>query len=1285
MGQLILGSIGSAVGQHLLPNGLSALGLQISGQAIGGFVGASLGSALDRSLNGSPHIEGPRLDTLSVQTSVEGAAIPLVFGRSRISGQVIWASRFSEHRNSQGGGKGGPRVTNFSYSVSFAVGLCDGEIDGIGRIWANGELLDQSDLAFRLHTGASDQLADPLIEAIEGPDNSCAYRDLAYVVFEDLPLDSFGHRIPNLSFEVFRSPRSDSARVETLVRGVDLIPASGEFAYATSPLLRDDGPGRQSWINLNNARGKPDFLAAIDDLETQLPNCRSVLIVSAWFGSDLRCGECEIRPGVEMREKITRPYSWSVAGEDRATAYLVTQIDGRPVFGGTPADAALIEAIHALKARGFSVSLYPFILMDIPAGNALPDPYGSAEQATFPWRGRITCASGDNQSAAAREQVDGFFGTATASDFAVQNESIAYSGPASWRFRRFILHHAALAKAAGGVDGFLIGSEMRGLTTIRDEDDSFPAVDHFMVLATEARALLGPDTRLSYAADWSEYSGHHPGDGSNDVYFHLDPLWSHSAIDAVAIDWYAPLADWRDGDTHLDADISESTQDLDYLSGNIEGGEGYDWFYPSLADRDAQIRSPITDGAASKPWVFRYKDIRNWWANVHFDRKAGLELPSPTGWVPESKPIWLTELGCPAIDKGANQPNVFTDPKSAESAAPYYSGGQRDDLIQRRYLEAMLTYWSEAAGQNPISSVYGGPMIDPDLIHVWTWDARPFPHFPVRDDLWSDGTNWRLGHWLNGRAGLAPLSLVVDELTEKCGLDINSGSLDGLVSGFVIDQPMAGRDALSPLMAAYGFGLVDRADGPAVIFLGEAPVVDFGQSQLTSLQTGPGIVQNFSDASWQIRDVRLRYQLDAPDYRISSVYARHDTADLEGVVDIALPLLADAQTAEQWARTHLTNIRLSGTQWQFALPPSLIALEAGDVVALDGRAIQLDAVTGLSQKQVDATAQNVRASAISGSVPALVSDPLQPSSQPILYLIDLLPLPAERATRAGFLAAAFSDPWPGEAQVWSHDNGVWRERNRLPVPAICGTIVQAGGDIPEGRWNESERVTVEVFGGELASVTDMSVLAGRNRLAIRGSDRWFTIQFRDAELVGSGRYVLSGLLTDDEINLAGISQGAPFVMLDEAVATLSMDTNEREQPIDFLALPVGIYPDDALHEVVLATYLGLDQQPRPPCHLKAKRTVDGFRLSWIRRARLAWDNWASPDIAPDEADERYRIEFYAEGALYHLDDIAAPHLDIAFGDLENWLGGPPQAFDVVIRQVSASFGPGQAAMLTITS
>ena len=126
----------------------------------------------------------------------------------------------------------------------------------------------------------------------------------------------------------------------------------------------------------------------------------------------------------------------------------------------------------------------------------------------------------------------------------------------------------------------------------------------------------------------------------------------------------------------------------------IESGEGFDWYYASETARKARVRSPITDGLAGKHWVFRYKDIEGWWANRHYERVGGVEKANPTAWLARSKPVWFTELGCGAVDKGGNQPNVFADPKSAESAAPYFSNRMRADAMQRRFLEAHHDWWS---------------------------------------------------------------------------------------------------------------------------------------------------------------------------------------------------------------------------------------------------------------------------------------------------------------------------------------------------------------------------------------------------------------------------------------------------------------------------------------------------------------------------------------------------------------------------------------------------------------
>ena len=186
---------------------LGALGTLIGGP-LGGSIGALIGRSLDSKIFGGGKREGPRLAELKITTSSYGAPIPRHFGRMRVAGQIIWATDLTEHKESQGG-KGGPSATNYTYSASFAVALSSRRVQSIGRIWADGKLLrgEAGDLktagSLRLHTGAGDQSADPLIAAAEGASQCPAYRGLAYAVFEDLQLSDFGNRIPSLTFEVF--------------------------------------------------------------------------------------------------------------------------------------------------------------------------------------------------------------------------------------------------------------------------------------------------------------------------------------------------------------------------------------------------------------------------------------------------------------------------------------------------------------------------------------------------------------------------------------------------------------------------------------------------------------------------------------------------------------------------------------------------------------------------------------------------------------------------------------------------------------------------------------------------------------------------------------------------------------------------------------------------------------------------------------------------------------------------------------------------------------------------
>lgn len=131
---------------------------------------------------------------------------------------------------------------------------------------------------------------------------------------------------------------------------------------------------------------------------------------------------------------------------------------------------------------------------------------------------------------------------------------------------------------------------------MRSSSGVYPAVDALKTLAVDVKAVVGIGTKLSYAADWTEY-GAHVFDGGAEVRFPLDALWASSSIDFVGIDVYWPLSDWRDGD-HLDRQIADTIYDLIYLGQRITSGEAYDWYYADDAARAAQTRLPIADGAS---------------------------------------------------------------------------------------------------------------------------------------------------------------------------------------------------------------------------------------------------------------------------------------------------------------------------------------------------------------------------------------------------------------------------------------------------------------------------------------------------------------------------------------------------------------------------------------------------------------------------------------------------------------------------------------------------------------
>lgn len=1238
---------------------MATLALSLAGQAVGGLVagpfgatvgralGALAGSAIDAALFSEKPAKSVGAD-IQLQGSSEGAGIPRLYGWSRLAGNIIWATELERLAGESQGGKGSSQTEEEdTIVVSFALGLCEGEVARLGRIWADGQLLETEGLSLRFYPGSETQAPDPLIAAVQG--TAPAYRGLCYLVFEQLPLTAFGNRIPNITVELCRVV----GELEPAIRSVTVIPGATEFGYDPEPRVRLVRPGETGNENAHVSARRSDWSLSLDELTELCPNLGHVALVVAWFGSDLRCGSCRVEPKVEAASRTVRGTNWSVAGLTRGAAAVVSSHDGGPAYGGTPSDASVRAAIADLKARGLAVTLYPMLLMDIPAGNPM-------DQPAYPWRGRISCSPAPGEvgtvdgTGAASSQVTAFVGST-----------------GTWGYRRFVRHYAGIA-AEAGADALVIGSELRGLTRVRDGGGGFPFVSALKTLAAEARAIAGPDVALTYAADWSEYGGWQVPEAPGDLRFPLDPLWADGNIDAVGIDNYLPVSDWRDDETQPDA-AAGGPHDLDYLGANIAGGEDFDWYYASEADRLAGLRTPIADGAHGEAWVWRTKDLAGWWSHAHHERIGGVRQASPTGWVPEGKPIWFTELGCAAVDKGGNQPNVFPDLKSAEGGRPRFSTGSPDGLVQRQVLRAHLRHWAGAA--NPVSAVYGAPMVPLERISLWSWDARPFPVFPAATGVWADAPNHVTGHWLTGRLGGLAADELAGAIAADAGFEVGRAEAAApLLLGMASDGPASARALLEPVLEATGLALRDGATGLEIVRPRIPVAAALTESEM--IEASPRLSRRRPDATGVPTALALGYADRLADYRSASItVARAGAAGLEAAES---GLVLDAGGARLAAERLLRSRAGVRDAVELGLPPQFAGLEVGDSLVV-GEAGEPLVITELR----DGMARRIRAEtlpaevavSITGEVRATGGSVAASAAAPEIVAIVLPPDPARpEILRLGL--AAYAQPWPGRVDLQHAGTGA--ALARLTRPASLGTLVSPLAPGPIHGWDNAG-VTVTLAAGHVATIEELAALDGGNRLAVEtDAGGWEVLGFAGASLVAPQTYRLTRLLrglggTDAVMGPA--ASGNRVVLLDVRVAVVDV---APEWLGGTLALRAYAGAGDAVG-TLFEVAIGLDGlPPLPPGHLRARRVAGGdVALSWVRRSRADTGNWALLEV-PLEGTEGYAVEILDGPAPVRSLEVAGPAATYPAADQVADFGSLPAAFDWRVRQLSPAYGPGHA-------
>lgn len=221
----------SNLGQALTAIAGGVIGFVVSGfNPTGALYGFELGLLAGQVISPThlPGTFGPRLTDGKTTTASLGGPVSFGYGFFATGGTVIYLGLPVEHSHTtHSGAKGAPSSsqTTYSYTQSIAVGLCEGPIDDVYRIWENGELVydarprqpGETDRAFAarmlgrttyaatfvLYKGGEAQDPDPTMEADKGVGNVQAYRGLAYVMYPDRKLrDDQGQRHPTFKFEV---------------------------------------------------------------------------------------------------------------------------------------------------------------------------------------------------------------------------------------------------------------------------------------------------------------------------------------------------------------------------------------------------------------------------------------------------------------------------------------------------------------------------------------------------------------------------------------------------------------------------------------------------------------------------------------------------------------------------------------------------------------------------------------------------------------------------------------------------------------------------------------------------------------------------------------------------------------------------------------------------------------------------------------------------------------------------------------------------------------------------
>lgn len=297
-----------------------------------------------------------------------------------------------------------------------------------------------------------------------------------------------------------------------------------------------------------------------------------------------------------------------------------------------------------------------------------------------------------------------------------------------------------------------------------------------------------------------------------------------------------------------------------------------------------------------------------------------------------------------------------------------------------------------------------------------------------------------------------------------------------------------------------------------------------------------------------------------------------------------------------------------------------------------------------------------------------------------MHFLDLPVWNVEATAEAGYVAA-LQKPWPGSVAVYRSPGVTGFQLKALATaPATVGTTLDTLLAGPEARFDRRARVRVRLTQGQLTSCDALALFGGANMAAIRnGAGAWEIIQFQNAVLTDVLTYELSGLLRGQfgtEGARATVAAGAPFVLLDGAIAQVPLGLEDVKLPFNWRVGPGNRDIGDASYVTTAHTFSGNGLRPLSPVHVRGVRASGDLTIAWKRRTRVGGDSWEASDVPLGEEAERYEVDILDGAMVKRTVSVSSPSAVYTAAQQTSDFGSAQASVSLKVYQTNASFGRG---------